>query len=577
MAANGRSGVLASKTIYAKLKMTEAITSQLTGLAGYLVDEGLLSKNQAKVAWQQALLLKQSFVAYLVQNKLVESSVLLDCCARHFGLPIFCLKKFNPQENQLHLLDETWVRRYHIIPLSKQEQRMKVGVSDPSDRSAFDALTFHTGLILDPVLVNEEDLNLFIDKHYNKNRNETLQLKVLQKITPEEIKTITQENNASQEEPLIQFVDHMLEHAKEQGASDVHIEPYEHTTRIRYRQDGLLYEIAQLQPHLATRVITRLKVLAELDIAERRLPQDGRFKIKTQPHTELDIRVSSCPTLHGEKIVLRLLDYSKNSLTIDSLGLDNAQTKLFVKKISQAQGLILVTGPTGSGKSHTLYSALAHLNIKEKNILTVEDPIEITLEGINQVPIHPRAGLHFSTALRSFLRQDPDIIMVGEIRDLETAQIALEAAQTGHLVLSTLHTNSALETVARLLSMGIAPYQLAQTVTLIIAQRLIRKLCTACKQGEMSSTRAAYPKQKMNHFRAYGCRHCRGGYQGRTAIFECLVPSEALIQLAIKNTAKSDLIKTARKEGFRTLWEIGMEKVQQGDTSFAELNRVLLQ
>ncbi len=567
---------LASKTIYVKPTMLESTGAHLTGVFGHLVDEGFLSDSQAKTAWQQAQVLKQSFASYLVQNKLIEASELVQCCARHFGLPILSLKEFHPEEKQLRLLDETWVRRYRIIPISKQGLRIKVGLSDPSDRSALDALTFHSGLILDPVLVNEEDLNRFIEKHYNKSKEETLQLTVLQKIIPEERPSIVMENSSSYEEPLIQFVDHMLAHAQQQGASDLHIEPYEHSTRIRYRQDGLLYEIAQIQPHLATRVITRLKVLAELDITERRLPQDGRFKINTRQQKEIEVRISSCPTLHGEKIVLRLQNASKRKLTLDDLGLAPGQKDLFVKKISLSQGFILVTGPTGSGKTLSLYSAFDYLNVKEKNILSVEDPIEIPLPGINQVPLHPKAGFHFSTALRFFLRQDPDVIMVGEIRDAETAQIAVQAAQTGHLVLSTLHTNSALETLSRLLSMGIAPYQLAQTLTLIVAQRLIRKLCTACKQVETPSTLAPPESPVLKRYRAYGCRHCRQGYRGRTAIFECLSPSETLIQLALKNAGRDALIKTARKEGFRTLREAGLAKVQEGETSLSELDRVLL-
>lgn len=574
MAVSGLSAALASKIIYVKLKMEGAIFLTLTGLAGHLVDDGLLNETDAQAAWQQAKLENLPLVSYLIKNHLLTSQAVLECCTRHFGLPLFDLAEFQPKESDLNLLDEELVRRYRLIPLRKTGQIMKVAVSDPSDRSALDALTFHTGFSLDPVLVNDEDLNRYIDKHYNKIKNERLQLKVLQKIIPEENKTKSMENSVHYEEPIIHFVNHLIHHAQQQGASDLHIEPYEHATRIRYRQDGLLYEIAEIEPHLASRVITRLKVMADLDISERRLPQDGRFQIKTRHQKIIDVRISSCPTLQGEKIVLRLLDSAKKALAIDTLGFTAKQKTLFLNKLSLPQGLILVTGPTGSGKTITLYSALNHLNTQEKNILTVEDPVEIQIKGINQVPINSKAGLDFATTLRAFLRQDPDIIMVGEIRDKETAEIALEAAQTGHLVLSTLHTNNASETLTRLISMGIAPYQLVPALTLIVAQRLIRKLCSFCKQHEKNPRSSA---GLNNHkLRAYGCRHCRQGYSGRTAIFENLAMSDELVQLIMKKANVTTLLKKAKTQGFITLWETGLEKIQQGETSLAELNRVLV-
>lgn len=366
------------------------------------------------------------------------------------------------------------------------------------------------------------------------------------------------ESGAFYEEPIIQFVDQLIQEAQHQGVSDIHIEPYEQSTRIRYRQDGLLYEVTQIENALASRVIARLKVLADLDLAEHRLPQDGRFKIN-HPRA-IDLRLSSCPTLHGEKIVLRLLENNKLTLSLDTLGMTHTQKTLFTKKISEPQGLILVTGPTGSGKTITLYTALDYLNTREKNIVTVEDPVEIQIEGINQVPIHPKAGLDFALILRAFLRQDPDIIMVGEIRDRETAEIAIQAAQTGHLVLSTLHTGSATETLTRLLSMGIAPYQLVSALTLIVAQRLLRKLCKVCKEVETKKD----------------CQSCREGYSGRMGIFECLAPSESLLKLALKTKDTSVLRKAAEAEGFKSLQEIGLEKIRQGETNIAELERVLL-
>lgn len=369
------------------------------------------------------------------------------------------------------------------------------------------------------------------------------------------------ENNAHHEGPVIQLVNHLLHHAQQQGASDLHIEPYQQLFRIRYRQDGLLHEVAELQTYLGLRIITRLKVMADLDIAERRLPQDGHFQINIPDQRTIDIRISTCPTLQGEKIVLRLLDNAKLSLGLHSLGFTFKQKDLFLEKISQPQGLILVTGPTGSGKTVTLYSALDHLNTKEKNILTIEDPVEIQLDGINQVNLNPKAGLDFATLLRAFLRQDPDIIMVGEIRDLETAKTAIQAAQTGHLVLSTIHSNNAAETLIRLVSMGITTDQLASALSLIVAQRLVRKYCNFCKGALIN-----------NH----GCKLCHQGYKGRAGIFECLAMSENLIQLLMKNRGTALLVKAAKNEGFATLWETGLEKVHRGETSLAELHRALL-
>lgn len=381
-------------------------------------------------------------------------------------------------------------------------------------------------------------------------RPEFAMQRLLKELSKEENINLVQDNIVKYDEPLIQFVDQLIRHALEQQASDIHIEPYESVCRVRYRQDGLLYEITEIPTHLATRLVTRLKVMAKLDISERRLPQDGRFQLH-----HIDIRINTCPILFGEKIVLRLLDIKKVSLSIKKLGFTEQQKSLFLDKISQPQGLILVTGPTGSGKTMTLYSALNFLNKTEKNISTVEDPVEIQLKGINQVNINPKINLHFATALRTFLRQDPDIIMVGEIRDTETAEIAIQAAQTGHLVLSTLHTNNAIEAITRLQSMGIAPYNIASSISLIIAQRLIRKLCDKCK--------------------AIGCPHCLHGYQGRTGIYEFLPITPSIAESITSNATAATLKECAKQQGFLTLREIGIEKVKQGITCFAEINRVI--
>lgn len=381
----------------------------------------------------------------------------------------------------------------------------------------------------------------------------------------EESLNIIQENSTQYDEPLISFTDSIIQHGIQANASDIHIEPYEKSCRIRYRHDGILHEIAEIPTPLATRLVIRLKVMAKLDITEKRLPQDGRIQ-----KNNVDIRINTCPTLYGEKIVLRLLNLEKVSLDLNDLGLLDQQLKLFLNKISQPQGLILVTGPTGSGKTLTLYSALNHLNSPEKNILTIEDPIEIQMNGINQANIHPKIGLDFSHTLRTFLRQDPDIIMVGEIRDQETAGVAMQASQTGHLVLSSLHTNNAIETLIRLQAMGIASYNIIHSISLIIAQRLVRKLCPHCKKPDTSS-----PSLPFLIYKADKCKSCINGYSGRTGIFELLPISETLSQLLLSNANNATLLTQAKNEGFLSLSAAGLEKINLGITSFAELNRVI--
>jgi type IV pilus assembly protein PilB len=375
-----------------------------------------------------------------------------------------------------------------------------------------------------------------------------------QELLREEIELFIQEKPIQYDEPLIQFVDQLIQHATQQRASDIHIESYEHCCRIRFRKDGILYVISEIPKHISSRLITRLKVMAKLDITEKRLPQDGRFK-----HHFMDVRINTCPAHFGEKIVLRLLDANQFSLDIDQLGMNAAQKNIFLKKITRPQGLILITGPTGSGKTLTLYSALNYLNSTEKNILTVEDPIEIKINGINQVNIHPKIGLDFSHVLRNFLRQDPDIIMVGEIRDLETAKIAVQAAQTGHLVLSTLHTNNTLETLTRLRSIGVEPHQIISSISLIIAQRLVRKICAFC-----------------NNHAASLCANCVNGYEGRTAIYEFLEISNELSELILTNSDLNTLEQQAKKQGFISLYDAGHEKVNQGITTLAELQRAVI-
>lgn len=377
------------------------------------------------------------------------------------------------------------------------------------------------------------------------NYQQTVPIKLLTDITYEE----TQDYENKQDEPLVQFTHQLIDNAWSQTASDIHIEPYQKVCRIRYRIDGILYAVMELPISLMNRIITRLKVMAKVDISEKRLPQDGRFQHKT-----IDIRMNTCPTLYGEKIVLRLLNNNKMTLDIHQLGLTSDQENIFLEKISEPQGLILVTGPTGSGKTVTLYSALQYLNNDEKNISTVEDPIEIQIKGINQVNINPKIGLHFSTVLRTLLRQDPDIIMVGEIRDQETAEVAIQAAQTGHLVFSTVHSNNALDTIMRLQSMGISSYHIINSISLIIAQRLIRKKCLSC---------------------FYGCDYCKQGFKGRTAVFELLVMTNVIKKLIQNKVSHHEILEQAKTEGFIPLFEIGLSKAKESITHIHEIYRAI--
>lgn len=537
-----------------------ALHTPLTGLAGHLVNRGLLEPDFAHSAIQQANQQNLSLLRYLIKNNILTSTAI----AQSFGLPIVDLSDFSATES---LIRRELIHRYRIIPLRKQASTLQIGMADPTDQASIDAIMFHTGLRIQLCVVKEDQLQHFIDTHYPLTTNKNLTLSLLNEIDVEEETRSVQENAVTYDEPLIRFVDHLIQHALQQAASDIHIEPYENTCRIRYRQDGILYEVAKIPIHLASRLVTRLKVMAKLDISERRLPHDGRLQLNQTNNTAIDIRVNTCPTLFGEKMVLRILNVNKISIKIDDLGFTHTQKNLFLKKISQPQGMILVTGPTGSGKTVTLYSALNYLNTPEKNISTIEDPVEIQLAGINQVNVNPKIGLNFAVALRTFLRQDPDIIMVGEIRDTETAEIATQAAQTGHLVLSTVHTNSAIETLARLQSMGVAAHHLGNAVSLIVAQRLLRKLCAACKQPEAEST----------FHRAVGCQHCYQGYRGRIGIYELLPITDNISNLMLSTANTLAIAEQAQHEGFSSLRSIAIEKASQGITTLSEINRVIQQ
>src|SRR5471030_813645 len=458
----------------------------ISGLAKQLVLAELLTDKSAQQAYQQAQRNRISLVSYLVQNKLVRSRQVAEIASEHFGMALLDLNCLDKETQPKGLVSEKLVRQHHALPLWRRGNKLFVGISDPTNHQAINDIQFSTGLNTEAILVEDDKLSDAIEKFFDTNSGLGEMADVdlgLEIETVDDSKETTLSGQSDADDaPVVRFVNKMLLDAIRLGSSDLHFEPYEKTFRVRLRTDGILHEVAKPPIHLASRIAARLKVMASLDISERRKPQDGRIKLRISKTKAIDFRVNTLPTLWGEKIVMRILDPSSAQMGIDALGYEPDQKALYLEALKQPQGMILVTGPTGSGKTVSLYTGLNILNTVDINISTAEDPVEINMEGINQVNVNPKQGLDFAQALRSFLRQDPDVIMVGEIRDLETAEIAIKAAQTGHMVLSTLHTNSAAETLTRLHNMGIPGFNIATSINLIIAQRLARKLCNHCKK-----------------------------------------------------------------------------------------------
>lgn len=531
--------------------------NKFNGLLNYLVNDGLLSHSEAEAAAKSAEQQSISLTRYLIQTKRLNSETLLQCYSKNFGLPIFDLRNFRKIWLTNSTIKPELIFRYRVLPLNRDRNYLYLGIADPTNHAAIATIGFHTGLRIRPMLVNESDLNTLIGEHYKANAQTELQTS-LSKITIDEPPAKVEQTKELEEneEPVIEFVDRLIKDAIEKQISDIHIEPLHDPCRIRFRGDGFLYETASLPKSLAARIITRLKIMANMNIAERRLPQDGRIHFNA--HNKIDIRMNTCPTLFGEKIVLRLLDATIVNLDINHLGFSKDQKEIFLNHIKAPQGLILVTGPTGSGKTTTLYSALHYVNKIEKNIMSVEDPVEIELPGINQININPRIGLDFAAVLRAILRQDPDIIMIGEIRDVTTAEIAIQAAQTGHLVLSTLHTNSAIDTIIRLQAMGIPAYHLISSITLIIAQRLVRKICVHCAAKSIK-----------------GCNHCQHGYKGRIGIFEFIPMTGDIAKIISSGENANVILERIKSCGHAQLGDSVMEKIKLGITSDTEARRVL--
>ncbi|VVP41293.1 hypothetical protein PS876_04862 [Pseudomonas fluorescens] len=558
----------------------------LSGLAKKLVQAELLTEKSAQQAWQQAQRNRLSLVSYLVQNKLVKSAQVAEIASEHFGMAFLDLNCLDKETQPKGLVSEKLVRQHHALPLWRRGNKLFVGISDPSNHQAINDIQFSTGLSTEAILVEDDKLSDAIEKFFDTHGTglEDMADVDLDGLDVESIDDNKQDAIGGQDAddaPVVRFVHKMLLDAIKSGSSDLHFEPYEKNYRVRVRTDGILREVAKPPIQLAGRIAARLKVMASLDISERRKPQDGRIKMRLSKSKSIDFRVNTLPTLWGEKVVIRILDPSSAQIGIDALGYEPEQKDLYLAALKQPQGMILVTGPTGSGKTVSLYTGLNILNTVDINISTAEDPVEINMEGINQVNVNPRQGLDFAQALRSFLRQDPDVIMVGEIRDLETAEIAIKAAQTGHLVLSTLHTNSAAETLTRLHNMGIPGFNIATSVSLIIAQRLARKLCSHCKRAieipRETLIKEGFPEEGIGSFTIYesvGCDHCNGGYKGRVGIYEVVKNTADLQRLIMAEGNSLEIDIQMRRDGFDDLRTSGLRKAMQGITSLEEINRV---
>ncbi len=553
-----------------------------TGLARHLLQSGLLDSTTLQQACLEARQRDLPLITCLIRQRLLGARLLAEQAALLFGLPVQDLQSLPAIDLPESLQDEALSRRQRALPLCRRGSRLLVALSDPGCLGALQALQFRSGLQIEPLLVDDDQLGQAIDRHFGTRDSGLASLE--DSSAPRDDDLPASAGLPADEAPLARFIHHLLRDAVRRGASDLHFEPYEQFCRVRFRIDGLLHEVSRPPQAQAVRIAARLKVLAGLDIAERRRPQDGRIRLQLEGLSNIDLRINSLPTLWGEKIVLRILDQSSARMGIDDLGFAPDQQALYRQALHQPQGMILVTGPTGSGKTVSLYAGLNLLNTDDINIATAEDPVEINLPGINQVNVNPRQGLDFAQALRAFLRQDPDVLMVGEIRDLETAGIAIKAAQTGHRVLSTLHTNSAAQTLTRLRNMGIPAVDIATSISLIIAQRLVRRLCPQCRVPQVLPEHALLEQgfspaalKTLHLYQPAGCAACQDGYRGRIGVYEVVRMTPALQQLILAGGNALELATQARREGFADLRQAGLDKAACGLTSLAEVNRLTLE
>jgi type IV pilus assembly protein PilB len=563
---------------------------RLNGLPRKLVIDGLLDEEAAIKALQSSMKEKVSFTNYLVSNNILSAKKIAMEASKEFGLPVFDLDAMDPDAIPRDVVDDKLIKKHHALPLYKRGKHLYIGISDPTNLAAIDDIKFQTGVNTEAVLVEENKLSNMVEKLLEEQEaamadmmdDDLDNLDDLDFADPDAEKKEDDSSSDVDDTPVVRFINKILLDAIKKGASDIHFEPYEKSYRVRLRIDGVLREVAKPPIQMSPKLSARIKVMSRMDTAEKRVPQDGRIKLKISKNKAIDFRVNTCPTLFGEKIVLRILDPSSATLGIDALGYEPDQKELYLNALANPYGMILVTGPTGSGKTVSLYTGLNILNTVDTNISTAEDPAEINLEGINQVNVNDKVGLTFESALRAFLRQDPDIIMVGEIRDLQTAEIAIKAAQTGHMVMSTLHTNDAPQTLARLVNMGVPPFNIASAVNLIIAQRLARRLCNNCKE-KVDIPRAALEEEGFTAeqidanpelFKAKGCDQCSEGYKGRVGIYQVLPISEATGRIIMENGTAIDIADQAEKEGIDDLRKSAIKKVIAGLTSLEEINRV---
>ncbi|MFV2059789.1 MAG: type IV-A pilus assembly ATPase PilB [Gammaproteobacteria bacterium] len=566
---------------------TPSANIPLNGLALRLVQDGVIQEAKAKQAYTDSIKQKIPLVSYLVDKKIATGIQVASAAAHEFGMPLLDLAAIDIDSDIVKIVKEKLVRQHQVLPIYKRGTRLFVAVSDPINLQALDEIKFHVGMTVEAILVEDDKLKKIIDKAMEDNDTSLSDL-ADGDYDDVEFADESQDGGGDVSEseaddtPVVRFVNKVLLDAINKGASDIHFEPYEKAYRVRFRQDGILSEVASPPVTMAPRLSARLKVMSRLDISERRVPQDGRIKMHLSKNRSIDFRVNTCPTLFGEKIVLRILDPNSAKLGVDKLGFEVDQKALFMEAIVKPYGMVLVTGPTGSGKTVTLYTAVNILNLPSTNISTAEDPVEINLEGINQVNVNIKVGLDFSSALRAFLRQDPDIILVGEIRDKETAEIAIKASQTGHMVLSTLHTNDAPQTLTRLVNMGIPAYNIASAVNLIVAQRLARRLCTHCKKKRDIPNEAlleeGFTKEQVKKgFTIYGnigCDQCTDGYKGRVGIYQVMPISEEMGRIIMEGGNSLQLADQSLKEGIPDLRISGLKKVMDGVTTLDEVNRV---
>ena len=562
------------------------VTSNLNGLARRLVGENILDAATAEHACAQSTKKNKTLLAWLIKNNSADPAALAAAAADEFGIPLIDIRAFDLSQAPLSLVSEALIEKHEALPLHLRGNQLFIGLKDPTDHEVIDEITFSSGFHVEPILVAANQLASAIERAMESTNP------AFDEFDDEEgLEDLGYQLDAEGEEdqgsdlvvdetPVVRFINKVLLDAIRKGASDIHFEPYEARYRIRYRLDGVLKNVAGPPIQMSRRLSSRLKVMAALDIAEKRVPQDGRIKMNLSRTKSIDFRCSTCPTLFGEKVVLRILDSSVTKMGIEQLGFEIQQRQRFNDMVTKPYGMILVTGPTGSGKTVTLYTALNLLNDEGRNISTVEDPVEIRMEGINQVQQNVKQGMTFARALRAFLRQDPDVIMVGEIRDLETAEIAIKAAQTGHLVLSTLHTNDAPQSITRLMNMGVPTYNITSAVNLVLAQRLIRKL-HICKQPyeipREALLQAGFAREELDDLKIYkpiGCPECNEGYRGRTGIFEVMPISEEISEIILEEGNALRITEQARKEGILDLRQSALKKVAAGETDLIEINRV---